>query len=307
VSDGSSASGGAGAIDPSDTRAPRVVAITPEDGAVGVDKDAVITITFDEPMDQASAQAAVQSPQLAGGVTFSWDDTKTVLTVTPTTPLPYATGNDGVVANSFEVKVTTTAEDRAGNTLEKEATTQFSTLRLIGRSVPLIDAYNIFGEGSISNETTSSDCEPAIGDTTTNIGGRAFLRFDLSMLPDDIVGISSAALALRFYSFGNPFGKLGVLTVEHYTVATYTAQSLLATADELATVAPLAANANGDRTVDVTSAIAADFADRAALGGRTGFRFSFPILTNSDGVRDRAQIDCDSQSPPALVVQYTRP
>lgn len=88
-----------------DTTHPFVVSIVPGDGARDVLLNAVFTLTFSEPMAEASAEAAFQLTPSVGG-TFAWNAEGTVLTYVPTTLLPDS--------SEFDLTVVQIATDRAG-------------------------------------------------------------------------------------------------------------------------------------------------------------------------------------------------
>lgn len=145
---GGVAEGGAGGAEPDpedDLTPPTIISISPEDGAKGVPSDSPIVITFSEPMDHVSTEAAYESATLpAGRVTFDWNDDSTVLTVLPIDGLQYASGTTpSSPAKVYSIAISSTAEDRAGNQLEDVAWS-FATLRTIAQRLPI---------------TTTSGCE----------------------------------------------------------------------------------------------------------------------------------------------------
>ncbi|HEX2878746.1 MAG TPA: Ig-like domain-containing protein, partial [Polyangiaceae bacterium] len=131
VNAGGNGGNGSGGADPGeDTTAPSIAAISPEDGANGVQSDAQIVIEFSEPMNTASVEGAFDSGNLPG-VDFSWNTANTILTLTPQSELSYAEGFDtSVVAEGYDFGIATGAQDLAGNALPA-ADFDFTTLRRI--------------------------------------------------------------------------------------------------------------------------------------------------------------------------------
>lgn len=98
-----------------DTIPPTVSSVSPQDGAIDVAVDTVITATFSEAMSIPSAPALHISPSVGG--CYSW--TENVMTFTPDTALAYET--------TYAVTITTAAQDLAGNPLAEAYTWSFTT------------------------------------------------------------------------------------------------------------------------------------------------------------------------------------
>lgn len=97
---------------PGDGVAPAVVAFSPDDGASNVSRSAAIQVTFSEPMEETTTEAAFWTfPAVAGPV--SWNAERTVLTLSPDTYLPEDT--------EMVVAVEDTAQDDSGLPLEAYA------------------------------------------------------------------------------------------------------------------------------------------------------------------------------------------
>jgi hypothetical protein len=105
-----------------DTVAPRVSAFSPTAGAVAVPTSTGVTVTFGEPMDRSSAQAAFSLRRTGDGApvagAFSWNGSK--MTFRPSAPLDQGTG--------YTARVGTGAVDAAGNGLAAEAVSGFQTV-----------------------------------------------------------------------------------------------------------------------------------------------------------------------------------
>lgn len=100
-----------------DTTPPFVVSDAPEGSGVGTAP--AITITFSEPMDEASVvQAFSMTPAMNGN--FTWNTAGTVLTFTPARPL--------VPGTAYGVTISTAAKDLAGNAMTAPKTFVFTTV-----------------------------------------------------------------------------------------------------------------------------------------------------------------------------------
>ena len=106
---------------PADTTAPTTTAATPADGTTGIATTAAVTVTFSEPMDRTSAQAAFSLVRAADGTSmagsFSWSgDTMTFM---PSGGLAQGT--------QYRATVAPTARDVAGNSVADSRTWSFTT------------------------------------------------------------------------------------------------------------------------------------------------------------------------------------
>ena len=118
-----------------DTTPPTVVSTYPGSGATGVPTNTQIRVTYSEPMDTASAEAAFHmAPAVTG--TFEWVGDNAVMYWKPDTLLS--------VQTAYTFNVDTTATDVAGNRLERAGPFQFNTgdtsappamVYMLGRSV----------------------------------------------------------------------------------------------------------------------------------------------------------------------------
>jgi subtilisin family serine protease len=114
---------------PPDETAPTISSFSPADGATGISPTATVGVTFDEAMNQASAQNAFSLARTSDGApvtgTFSWSGN--TMTFDPTGSLAEGT--------SYTATEAATATDTAGNALADGATWGFSTLTNVS-SVP---------------------------------------------------------------------------------------------------------------------------------------------------------------------------
>ncbi|MCA9839099.1 MAG: Ig-like domain-containing protein [Trueperaceae bacterium] len=194
-----------------DTTAPTVTSTTPASSENGILRRPSIQISFSEPMDKASAQAAFQitSPSGFNSGVFSWNSAGTTMTFKSDTSFNYA--------QNVSWRVTTAAKDLAGNAMTADAIKSFkvrrqSTLKIY--STKTLD-------GSVDN-TNNVLTAPAFivpdgiaGDLNDNTYRRGFLDFDLSALPNDLIQITSANLSVRQVMVaGNPYNDLGKLLAQ---------------------------------------------------------------------------------------------
>ncbi len=108
-----------------DTVAPSVTSVSPGAAATGVATTTDVSVTFSEPMDTASSQAAFSlvrssdAARVAGA--FSWDGT--TMRFRPSAALAHGT--------SYTATVDRRATDLAGNPLPAESTSTFTTIRRV--------------------------------------------------------------------------------------------------------------------------------------------------------------------------------
>ena len=107
-----------------DTAAPAVNAVSPADGARAVAASAGVSVTFDEPMDRPSAEAAFSLTGPDGapvGGSFSWSGS--TMTFRPSTPLDEGT--------TYQAALAAGARDLAGNELATGRTWSFRTVTTV--------------------------------------------------------------------------------------------------------------------------------------------------------------------------------
>jgi hypothetical protein len=174
---------------------PTVVGTSPADGARGVRADARLVVTFSEPMNPTTTQAAFSSPDIPAP-SFSWDATGAILTVTPGASLEYARGGPAVMPRLYSFSISAAATDRAGNLLDRGVTVTFATLRRLDVAVIAdgLESGSVSGDGSVGIDQgfVFTNCNSAKYGPET----RAFLSFSLATLPA-AAEIESAELALR--------------------------------------------------------------------------------------------------------------
>ncbi len=97
---------------------PTVISITPQDNALNVPLNAIITIYFSEPMNIESVQKRIRiTPAIS--YTFGWDSHTTAITLYPQEPLEFNTW--------YEVAIPTNCADTSGNTIINQYAFRFKT------------------------------------------------------------------------------------------------------------------------------------------------------------------------------------
>ncbi|AZI41723.1 hypothetical protein EHF33_02320 [Deinococcus psychrotolerans] len=313
-----------------DTTAPTIVSVSPANAATGVAKDANIVVTFSEPMNQASAQAAFQSADV-GASTITWSAGGTVMTVNPNADLAYT-----AAGKSYGFQVTNTATDLAGNALSNPANATFKTYKQLSATLP-IKATSV-GEISNTFAVNSVIGDILVGDFTNNTSRRGFVGFDISSLPSGLDPNNVLSARLRMYVnspiVGTPFTNLfpasscsGLFCVllgksvvlEHVTYGNTIVGSAY-------NIAPLSTDVRGltDETPcgsgicffvgtttgwnasDISPWLKDDLTNRAARGNLSEVRMKFPIDTNGDNASDYIAIS-NNANKAQLVVTYLIP
>jgi len=301
--------GAAGEPSLPDTEPPTILSVSPELGEAGVTSDATIEVTFSEPMDKPSVQAAFQTPNL-GDVTFDWP-TDDVLRVTPNDPLEYASGSSlALAAKSYGFSITTVAEDLSGNALQNAATSEFTTLRRISALLPRVDTYYEYNDGTVrSLYHPNPGSGGLVGDAysaqfTNNESVRGLLVFDLSALPIGIEAFESASLTVSLCcTVGNP-AALGSLEAFHMHLETI--DDGMFDAAPLGSLGTLASSlAPGLKALMVTEAVADDYANREARANRSQVRLQLTSETDDDMASDNVTFDSTAGSAPAPQISTT--
>jgi hypothetical protein len=280
-----------------DTTPPTVSSTSPTSGEQGAARRPGIVVTFSEPMDKASAQAAfsITSPGGFNSGVFSWNSEGTVMTY-----LSDATFNYGQNVNW---RVSTAAKDLAGNAMTADVTRTFRVRRQ--QTVKLFSVASL--DGNISNTgtvQTGGIFDGTVGDMNNNTYRRGFLSFDLSTLPSDLIQINGATLNVRqAIVAGDPYGKMGNLLAESVaysgslvasnfeTPVLKTNQCIFAfpgiTCGLFDESRVLSTNANLEfKSVTATLKVRDDWSNRATRANRSQYRLRFAQNVSADGVAD---------------------
>lgn len=207
-----------------DTTAPLVAGTSPSSGQVNVASYANITVTFNEPIDQATVAAAVTvAPGGAGAITWLTDRQMSI-------------ANPGGWAEGVEVTVTlgTGIADLAGNHLAGAHVFSFfveSNALLLLDTEPAEDATGVSRSASIrlqfSHEVDVSTltANTFIGDATAKSDGYAYTVssgsnnwYTLDPVDNLPAGASLyVSVGAAVAAAGNPSNTLGTLQVLHFT------------------------------------------------------------------------------------------
>jgi hypothetical protein len=279
-------------MEPEEPEGPRIISVSPEDGASGVSNDVSIVITFNVPMDEEQTEAAYQSERIpSSGVTFSWNDDSTELTITPDQPLAYPAGTNpaAVVSNPINFFVSSSAQDQDGNRLEAPEEFSFSLLRQINVQLQAQQNRDLTGSWRSNDTYGQGTCARnqqtvCVGDTGVNREQyKGFISFDVSGLPESMASLQSARLNLQITQRpGNPFNGLGGLVLDHTEF-----DAIGPEAFERPAIAQMGTIATGGNTgaviqAEVRNAVALDLGSRVL----SQFRLEFEEITNDDGGAD---------------------
>lgn len=281
------------AATPGDREAPTVIGATPSAGAIGVADDATVTITFSEPMDAASVDAAYASADLpADQVTLRWSAAGDVLTITPAAPLAYATGvgvNPAAVpARRYALTIGAGAADRAGNPLAAPFALEFATKKRLTTGMPANAELTRVARSGVLLAVANPMW---MGDNNTGETYQSFVTFDLSRLPAGIALERATLEAEQLAPSGNPY-SMGALLADHVS---YASAAVAPMTLPLASLGPFSTSATLEvKRLDVTGAVRDDLADRAARANRSQYRLRFALATNGNTATDTAVFAKDS-------------
>jgi hypothetical protein len=307
------ATGGTGGTGTPADEAPRVISTTPGNGAKGVASDVEITVTFSEPMDNETTEAAFHSNELPP-VQLSWRKNNTVLVIQPTAPLVYADVTDPAAdAKFYSFSIAGTASDAGRKPMGDERTFVFTTLRHVTHTLAIPAGYgrniDTTRQGAVTNTVACNgqqSVELRAGDSGANSSFEFMIAFDLSSVPTGVTEWHSAHLHLgdlRHSGSHVPFGsdRLGPLysysTRVGLTVASFDFET--GNAYRFATQA-----AQTEWDVDVVESLQQDYAARADLNNQTKYLFRFKTVTDLDNQESAAVADCDSFG---LTLDYLAP
>lgn len=298
-----------------DLTRPTVAGPTP--GASGQPRRFQLVLTFSEPMDRASTEAALTVTENTGSTpktlsgTATWAQGDRQLTFEPS--------SDATYGAFISWSLTATAKDPAGNSLvPASASNVFRIIRLEQRVLS-----SEFSDGDISLNYTSGHRLVITDGRAVDVGGtgpsfsdggilmaRGFLSFDLSPIDPNAARIVSAELAvhLDYVTDNNPFTKWGALT---WQAVDYGTNLLGGAAYDMAggaTGVLATTNATGWKQVDVTSLADSRWKNRTTEGTRTQFRFAFGGQAENGSPCYASLGARESQGfGPSLTVQYELP
>lgn len=283
-----------------DTTAPSLVSVSPSDNAVGVHRRVRFVVTFNEPVDPITAEAALQVFESKAGY---FGDRSWNVALSEMTHTGWREAADG---QYMYWTLANTVTDLAGNAIGSASSGGFRIMRLetarqaaigaISRSDGLVyrRPYGYwFGDDEANRDTvTVLQASLVLPETTAQI-----VRATLELRPRGCVG-------------GAPSGPGGTPIIEGIWLGK---SSVWSSPPWAAETAPIPLNglcltpALPRVTVPVTAKVRADWAARATRGLHTDFQIRFPARTNGDGISDRIFFHGESHLRPELVIQYEIP
>lgn len=280
--DGDTSTGG------DDSESPSVESMMPSDGATGVRSDTTVLLSFSEPMDTASVEAALGTEML-GEVTMSWNGEETELTVEPDNGIPYASGTSplSVEALDFTITLSEDATDVAGNALDAAWTATFSSAR---RLTVALSYDPVYTGGVISSGVVQSGSgdDAIVGDHMDNLARRGFFGFSIAPLPSGILEFEDAELsAAQWLVSGDPIPSLG----SSVSIAHIAPEQLPGGAYNSVAIETLGAFSDEDtnaadnvKTMSVTANVEFDYNNAES---HTQYRLSMTSATNFNSTTDR--------------------
>lgn len=289
---------------------PVVLSVSPANGAVGVANEASIIITFSEPMDRVSTEAAYQSESIpSGSVRFEWSDDDTVVRIVPSTPPAYGTGPDRARAAARRVAyfLSASAQSQGGAPLARPYEFSYSLLRQVELSISAVQDRDLSGSFRSNDTYGAGQCareeiNMCVGDVRVRGESeeyRGFMSFVMAELPADATDVR-AELRLEITGMsGNPFGNLGGLVLEHLRFDAIGADAFgVGALEELGLIA-----SDGDTGsvlgADVSAALLTD-----GPGALSQYRLRFEDAPDGDGDSDAIRSAWDTQR---LDVSYLVP
>ncbi|NNC02155.1 Ig-like domain-containing protein [Corallococcus exiguus] len=295
-----------------DTTPPSVLSTTPDNGAIGLVRKPTIKVTFSEPMNRASTEAAISFETPAGFTPgeFSWNAASTEVSFTSSSEFAY-----GV---SVAWRIASAARDTAGNSLP-EIAKNFRTIRL---NTSIIDfdlgTSGNLGAPSYFRQTAFYNVAWVGDDSGANID-RLFFGFRLDGIPNNLTRVVSSRLKWPVSKvIGDPFSKFGALLLEPVDVGEVIELSPgdpnpSTIADyHSAALAPAVVVSLSDKPLrgdfDVTAWTIQDWENRNLRNKRTQYRLRFEAPTNGDQLKDQIFSDSyDNSILATLWVTYEYP
>jgi hypothetical protein len=285
--DGGTDSGGPGCGDGGTGAPPTVVSFDPEDGATAVGQADPIQITFSEAMDEASTEAAIQITGAVSQIAMSWNVSSTVLTITSNKSIDTGFDPETVSALSVTITVGACAMSAAGNLLGEPVSATFSMMRGIRVDIEE-EVSGLFGHSTDGGSRFTFLCA---GDSDTDAEIRGAVTYDLSVIPENTLGIATAHYTADVYRIsGDPFAEFGALLIEHVTFDTWAAafdapevagHSLWPLLDDGVTV-----DVGDQLQENVTLAVQSDWENRVARMYRSQYRFRYEGSPGENETRD---------------------
>jgi Bacterial Ig-like domain len=298
---------------PPDTTPPNIVSITPGNGAIGISKNAKITLKFSETMNKTATELAYLSTDMPS-VQFTWSQNDTTLEIDPVGDLSYtSTGKE------YSFSLGAAATDLAGNALSPIAST-FRTFKELSATLKSDAARD--GWVRSDNQFDNKGIRLFVGDSTLvdNTQYKSYLSFDLSSL--EATGLTTSDLMtsakLRLFQGNVPDGL-------PYTNLALGGKKLIATHVSYGTIlngSDFNTSVLGEfgTTIDDGDLewkeylngllfVQNDWDNRETRGKRSQYMLYFPKATDGDGSADIAYLNAgdNASNQPELKITYLVP
>lgn len=279
---------------------PVIVSVSPKDNQVGVGRNPKIIIEFSKPMNKQKTQEAFETHDGSmifdiKPLSFSWNSNATVMTISIK---ELDCGRDDYMLYGY--KISTKAEDLAGNKLSFEKKVSFASCKTVYKQLYAekdLDGY-IYNTGNVYNHQEIIN----VGDINNNDFTKGFLSFDLSAIPADILGIGYARVGVyQKKVVGTPYKdldsgdvSLGIYHVyygESLDAADFTTPYLVPEQKSIADSATI-----GRKEADVLSWLEADIDNRQKQKNKSQFMLSFDINTDNQNDYDYVELSSSDET-----------
>jgi hypothetical protein len=292
-----------------DTTPPNIMMVDPSNGAVAVTANTRIVVDFDEPMDEASTEAAFQSSDatLANGHLF-WKNGSRQLIVEPKDPLEYAEVTDpSGDAKDYVFTIAGSATDLAGNPLGIDRTFSFTTLRHVTQAlgIPKGEGREVqYDQTDPTSRCDNDDDRLVVGDFTDDTGAEALLSFDIASLPIDITELKSVRLrAVLEETARSPYGSKRLGALHYLSVSTELDDRYWDKPGQI-DLGEFAAHGNVEVSHSVLTAFTTDYENRVAHNERSQYLLRFDLRTDGDAIATNVEMRCGDVK---LELEYLTP
>ena len=301
---------------------PQVIASNPTNNMVGVSRFSSVLLTFDQPMDTASVQAALSMEVNRVKITpsFVWTTDAKMLKFFPPTDFPYGALVDVYISSAAR---SATQEQMRPFLLHFTAVNLYET-RLF--SSPALDGHvlieydpSFFSSFDYDNVTYANEPVIRVGDRANrDLGSMGFMSFDLSNLPT-ATRILTARLVFNTASVvGNPGSTMGGLRLVSHSYGTLDGSDLDPSKwndwchdPNRAKCAVWIETKLGLQVADVTGMVTFDMQRRSTNGQRSQLRLYYNTMDNNNDLSDYVDITSGNSTNsvywPSLSLTYEAP
>jgi hypothetical protein len=272
-----------------DVTPPTLVGSSPSDLASAVPRDAIIKLTFSEPMNRASVERAfsITNPEGTSLGATTWNASGTEVEFTLGALLPYGTTVVWILSAE--------ATDLAGNAADITS----RSFRIIRLSIHTITASS--SDSSMASAEPIIETTPwLIGDDSANRPYHGFASFSLyPLVTARVTQILSATLTWNYVNPGTgPFSSLGRFVVDPVYYGTFADDAFFS--PSIGTPLFLGYQdlgvTSGTTNIPVTAMVVDAWNQRASRNNRAQFRLKFESWTDNDSTPDSLEINPDHLS-----------